>query len=115
MLAEARPEPAEECPGCPDCEDSIPDEYADQIMQVADKYLDAATDEVKDPMVHKAMLVLICNNFLRFHNKLAEVCLEDGNPDQAMAWSRDAGKFQAMLNILDTIVCSDNDFLASNG
>ena len=112
MLAEARPEPSEECTGCPDCDDSIPDEYADQIMKVADKYLDMATNEVQDPMVHKAMLVLIIGNFIRFHNKLAEVCLEDGMNEQAFAWARDAGKFQAMHNILSTIVCGDKDFLA---
>ena len=109
MLAEARHEPAEERQNTPE---PSADDYEEMIMACADKHLDAATDEVRDPMVHKAMVALICNNFLRFHNAMAAECLGDGNAVQAAAWSRDAGKFQAMMNILATVVCGENDFLA---
>ena len=103
MLAEARPEPAEEQGIDPDtCTRS-------EIYKVADKYLNAATDELADPAVHGVMMELIMTNMLRWHMHVAEQMLEQGETECAAAWMRDAGKFQAMFNILETVVFGDND------
>ena len=106
MLAEARPEPTEET-----TLDPKSDDYREKLMAAADKFCEMATDEVCDPMIHKAMIVCMCTNFIRFHMTTAEDMLKDGETEMAFAWARDAGKFQAMLNILATVVCGENDFL----
>tara|TARA_B100001094_G_C17784312_1_gene601232 strand:- start:269 stop:661 length:393 start_codon:yes stop_codon:yes gene_type:complete len=109
MLAEARPEPSEECT-CDNSIDPQSDDYEERIFNCADKFLELATDEIKDPMVHKVMMILIANNFIRFHNQIAEHKIEEHDHAGAVAWGRDAGKFQAITNILATVDCGENDF-----
>ena len=36
--------------------------------------------------------------------------MEDGEHSAALGWARDAGKFQSILNILDTVEVCDDDF-----
>jgi len=107
MLADCRSVPFQEQDNKIDPQS---DDYAERISDCADKHIQAATEEIADPMVHKAMLVFIANNFIRFHNRVAEELFERGDHDAAMAWSRDAGKFQACMNILATVNCGENDF-----
>ena len=88
-------------------------DYQQKIIACADEYIDRATNEIPDPMVHKMMLVLICENFIRFHNRAAQQMIADGQLESAEAWLRDAGKFQSMINILSTVICGTNDFTVS--
>ena len=60
-------------------------------------------NQINDPMVHKAMLIAICNNFIEFHNDVAEKIAEKGDLQRAAAWMRDAGKFQSIVNIAATV------------
>jgi hypothetical protein len=48
-------------------------------------------------------------NMLNWHNKMAEQMMEDGEFSNAAAWLKDAGKFQAIMNILQTIEIGDDD------
>ena len=105
MLAEARPEPCEDECSCCDADTCS----ADKFFDVANKHLDAATDELKDPAVHGVMMELILNNMIRWHVHVAEKMLEQDETECAAAWMRDAGKFQAMANILDTVCFGEND------
>ena len=107
LLAGAQSEPAEEQDNRIDPES---DDYVERICDCADKHIAAATEEIQDPMVHKAMMVFLANNFIRFHNRVADELMERGEHESAMAWSKDAGKFQACVNILATVNCGANDF-----
>lgn len=60
-------------------------------------------------LVHKMMLHLIAQRMLEFHSKCGVNLIEDGETMSAIAWLRDAGKFQAVLNILSTISCGEDD------
>ena len=55
------------------------------------------------------LLHLICQRMLEFHSKCGVMQIEDGETMSSIAWLRDAGKFQAVLNILATISCGDDD------
>ena len=56
------------------------------------------------------MFIMIANNMLMWHSKMGENFAKSGDGEQAMGWLRDAGKFQAILNILDTISVGPDDF-----
>jgi len=83
----------------------------EQIIEFADKYVSGVLQECNTPVVHKAMIVNIVNNFIRWHVTMAEKMLDDGEMQSAAAWQRDAGKFQAIVNILLTINVGDDDFM----
>ena len=102
MLAEAQPEP--EVTTDPDLQS---DEY---ICQIAQEAIDLACEKSSGPMVHKVMLHKIIQHMFDWHCKMANCLLEDDMPEPAMGWSRDAGKFQAIMNILETISVQNDDF-----
>ena len=82
----------------------------EQVEKLAFELLDQASDACNDPIVHKLMFIMIANNMLLWHSKMGAEFAEAGDATQAMGWLRDAGKFQAILNILDTISVGPDDF-----
>ena len=102
MLAEAQPEP--EVTTDPDLQS---DEY---ICEIAQEAIDLACAKSSGPMVHKVMLHQIIQHMFDWHVKMANGLLDEGMTQPAMGWSRDAGKFQAIMNILETISVRDDDF-----
>ena len=80
-----------------------------ELYEIANKHLDAATEELKDPAVHGVMCELIILNMIAWHKQVSIQLFEAGETEAAAAWSRDAGKFQAMANILDTVCFGEND------
>ena len=115
LLAKAQVDPAETTHQCiGDQLDPEASDYEERITQVAHDSLEFALNQINDPMVHKAMLIAICNNFIEFHNDVAEKIAEKGDLTRAAAWMRDAGKFQSIVNITATVVCGENDFLSTD-
>ena len=105
LLAVAQPEPeATNDPG------KQSEEY---IIQIAQDAIDYACENSAGPMVHKVMLHQIISHMFGWHTGMADKLTEDGQFDAAAGWSRDAGKFQAIMNILETISVSDDDFTCS--
>ena len=102
MLAEAQPEP--EVTTDPDLQS---EEY---ICDIAQEAIELATDKSAGPMVHKVILHQIVGHMIDWHSKMAQEFMEERNYDSAIAWSRDAGKFQAIMNILSTISVDNDDF-----
>jgi len=104
MLAKAQSEPTPQ-------PKEIGEATRDEIENLTDRLLSEALEEINDPMVHKAMMVNILNNFIRWHNNMAERAIEtEQNTETIACWFKDAGKFQAIANILFTISCGDDDF-----
>lgn len=84
----------------------------ENIREVAADLCQAAIEQVGHPMVHKAMLLFLLESMLEWHSRVgAETAEEGGEGSTAMGWLRDAGKFQAMCNILSTVSVCGNDFL----
>ena len=115
LLSNAQADPTETTHQCiGERVDPDADDYQERIANTAHDALEYALNQINDPMVHKAMLIAICNNFIDFHNHVAEQLVEADDLDRASAWMRDAGKFQAIVNIVATVVCGENDFLAND-
>nr|BDD47428.1 hypothetical protein 6 [Pelagibacteraceae bacterium] len=105
MLENAQSEPTPEPKG-------MGEATQDQIMELADRVLTDALQEINDPLVHKAIMCAIINNFIRWHNSMADHAIESNQERETVAcWSRDAGKFQAISNILFTINCGEGDWM----
>lgn len=81
----------------------------DQIDQVVSQGLDLMTDQIKDPVVHKVALLRVASNMALWHTKIAEGHFERGCPEGGTAWMRDAGKWQAIMDIAMSITLGDND------
>ena len=60
--------------------------------------------------VHKIILHIIVTHMIEWHSKVSASAFSDGETMAAIGWARDAGKFQAIANILDTIEVGDDDF-----
>ena len=80
------------------------------IEDVALKALDSATDSCPDPLVHKVMAMMVISRMIDWHKGVAIRQLEEGNQESMGAWMRDAGKFQAVMDILSSIAIGPEDF-----
>jgi len=65
-------------------------------------------------LLHKIILHEIVEHQLEFHSKMGHALSEKGEHLPAVAWLRDAGKWQAIYDIASTIVCGDDDPTAVN-
>lgn len=81
----------------------------EQIDYVVGYALDQITDAIPDPVAHKAALVRVAYNMIRWHTAVADQQFAAGNKASGTAWMRDAGKWQAILDIATSISLGDND------
>ena len=82
----------------------------DVIEGIAQEALELATEKCPDPLVHKVMAMMIICRMVDWHKGVAIKQLEDGNQESMGAWMRDAGKFQACMDILTSIAIGPDDF-----
>jgi len=84
-------------------------ENTEVLMQIASEQIALTGRMTDDPVaLHKIMMVMIVSNMIDFHMNVATKA--DGMDDTTShAWIRDAGKFQAVMNILQTISCGPED------
>ena len=83
----------------------------DQLKDLVDAHLELIHEGCPDPMFAKAILWRLINNMIGWHTEAGKHQLEDGETDSAICWLRDAGKFQAMGNLLQTINVGPHDFI----
>lgn len=79
------------------------------MMDTAKAGLDSMTNLVPDPAVHKAALLQICTNMITWHTVVGKNANEEGHTDCGTAWMRDAGKWQAIMQIARGIHLGEND------
>ena len=84
------------------------------IEEVAQEMLDSAQAKCPDPLVHKVMAMAIVTRMIEWHRHVALRQLEEGNKDSMGAWMRDAGKFQAVMDILCFIAIGPDDFTCNH-
>ena len=84
------------------------------IEKVAMDALDKATEECPDPLVHKVMAMTVIHRMIDWHKHVALRQLEEGNQESMGAWMRDAGKFQAIQDILCSIAIGPDDFTCNH-
>ena len=76
---------------------------------VSDK-LQEMQDAIPHPVVHKVAMMQILDHMLEWHIEASKIQIKNGELDSAGCWMRDAGKFQAIFNILATIGVGQDDF-----
>lgn len=84
------------------------------IENIAQEALEFATEKCPDPLVHKVMAMMIIYRMVDWHKGVAIKQLEDGNRESMGAWMRDAGKFQACMDILCSIAIGPDDFTVAD-
>ena len=82
----------------------------EEVWNIADEGLTLIQEKCNHPIGHKVAALIVINNMINWHNKMAEGMMEDGEFAPAAGWLKDAGKFQAIMNILTTIEVGDDDF-----
>ena len=87
----------------------------EEIEAIAEKVCEAALEECNDPMVHREMLNILLINMLRWHTTTGLTMMEKEETEMGMCWLRDAGKFQACMEILAGINFGHDDWLNTNG
>ena len=89
-------------------------EYGDltreQLIDCVEAALTEMTNVCPDPLIHKFAAIRIMENMQHWHRAISDKMIEDNEIEAALAWSRDAGKFQSILNILLTIQIGPKDF-----
>ena len=95
--------------------DNSDKEFSSEFIEdVALKALDTATEQCPDPLVHKVMAMMVVSRMVDWHKGVAIRQLEDGNRESMGAWMRDAGKFQAVMDILCSIAIGPDDFTCNH-
>ena len=83
----------------------------DQLKDLVDTHLDLIHEACPDPMFAKAVLWRLINNMIGWHTEAGKHQIEGDDSESAICWLRDAGKFQAMANLLQTINVGPHDFI----
>jgi len=83
------------------------------IESIAQEVLELATEKCPDPLVHKVIAMMVICRMVDWHKGVAKSQLDDGNLQSMGAWMRDAGKFQACMDILTSIAIGPTDFTCS--
>ena len=93
--------------GCNDDDKELSPEFIEGIAQ---ECLEFASAKCPDPLVHKVMAMMIISRMVDWHKGVAIRQLEEDNLESMGAWMRDAGKFQAVMDILCSIAIGPDDF-----
>ena len=86
---------------------------AEELVEYVQENMERMSKDVPHAMLPKIVAYEMLNSLLGWHSRKGMSISEGGTEHErcaaAMCWHRDAGKFQAMLNILDTIDCGEGD------
>tara|TARA_R110002020_G_scaffold143654_10_gene316138 strand:+ start:416 stop:775 length:360 start_codon:yes stop_codon:yes gene_type:complete len=82
---------------------------SEEINDVALDLLAQAAERVQDPVILKALIIHASSHMISWHSEVAEKVLPTEDFETVMAWARDAGKFQAINNILLSVSIGPND------
>ena len=82
----------------------------DDLCEMVDEKMKEIQDLCGHPMSHKVAVYYVIQNMVGWHTQVGQNRLEEGDTESAIAWLRDAGKFQACANILSSISLGPNDF-----
>ena len=80
----------------------------EEVIAEAEDTLEGMTNP--EPIVHKVMICILVNHMIEWHTQTGQHVKYMGDDNNMVAWLRDAGKWQAIMNILGNIGVCDNDF-----
>ena len=80
-----------------------------ELEELADKTMEDVTEICGHPLLAKILMLKINDSFLEWHTRAGLNQAREGEETASMCWLRDAGKFQAIANILFTVSMGDGD------
>ena len=83
----------------------------EELKDLIDTWLENMHEANGNPMFAKAIVWRIISNMVDWHTAGGEHQFKEGETESAVCWLRDAGKFQSILNILQTINVGPHDFI----
>jgi hypothetical protein len=84
----------------------------EELKDLVDTWLDNMHEANGHPMFAKAIVWRIINNMVEWHSVAGKHQFENDETESGICWLRDAGKFQAILNILQSINVGEHDFIS---
>ena len=85
----------------------------DDICDMAERVEAFMEEQLDHPILAKVLLDRILIRMIGWHSSCGVQESQEGRHKSALMWGRDAGKFQAIANILDTITVCNDDFTVS--
>lgn len=83
-----------------------------QVKELVLESIDKMEDTCGHPMAAKETISILLQRLASWHANVAENLVSDEESrDMGLGWSRDAGKFQAIYNILETIEICEDDWI----
>ena len=81
-----------------------------EVEEIACDALEEALEKCNDPIVHKIIMLRALSNMVDWHTRVGEKMFNDDEERSGICWLRDAGKFQACMDILMNIQIGPEDF-----
>lgn len=78
----------------------------DSLLEAAAKVLDDSLEVCGEPVFHKAIMLIIASRMAEWHTNTSR---RQETTEATEAWLRDAGKFQAVMDILTSLTVGPND------
>jgi hypothetical protein len=89
------------------------DDRQSRLIKIAEDAVESFTEPLDGgdaAQVHKIVMHMLVDHMIEWHSKVSHELIRQGEDMAPIGWARDAGKFQAIANILSTIECGDDDF-----
>ena len=83
----------------------------EELKDLIDTWLENMHEANGHPMFAKAIVWRIISNMVDWHTAGGKHQLDNDETESGVCWLRDAGKFQSILNILQSINVCDDDFI----
>ena len=78
----------------------------DEVIEAADYLVQESLERCNTPVFHKAIVLVIMSRLVEWHMKISE---DQDTTKSRDSWIRDAGKCQAIMDILTSICVGEND------
>jgi hypothetical protein len=83
----------------------------EQVEELAENCIHDSLEKCNDPMLHKVIALMIVSKFANWHRELGRKICEKGHAyHDAVPWFQDAGKLDAIFEMLISIQIGNNDF-----
>lgn len=81
-----------------------------EVEEIAFELCEKAIEECNDPIVHKIIMLQALMSMIDWHTRVGAAHFAQGENPSGISWLRDAGKFQACMDILMNIQVGPDDF-----
>ena len=100
------------------CEQCVPEKEGpfaglnqEQVEEACGDLIEKMNEICDHPQIAKSMIWRLNDILLAWHSRTGITESEEGSHRSAAGWLRDAGKFQAIANILATVSVGPDDYL----